>query len=141
MEKNKYKDLVARHTPKEPRLYHGMIAFLTGGMMGVIGQFLIDVYSYYYHISTSNASVFMIITLVFEVEIYLAKLPITVYSEKITLFGKTLSLLDIYVFLSSTLLLFSVCILLNWATAFKPATIPEEIDSTYPSTPVICPAK
>ena len=50
MEKNKYKDLVARHTPKEPRLYHGMIAFLTGGMMGVIGQFLIDVYSYYFHI-------------------------------------------------------------------------------------------
>lgn len=65
MEKNKYKDLVGRHTPKEPRLYHGMIAFLTGGMMGVIGQFLIDVYSYYFHISTSNASVFMIITLVF----------------------------------------------------------------------------
>lgn len=65
MEKNKYKDLVARHTPKEPRLYHGMIAFLTGGMMGVMGQFLIDVYSYYFHISTSNASVFMIITLVF----------------------------------------------------------------------------
>lgn len=65
MEKNKYKDLVARQTPKEPRLYHGMIAFLTGGMMGVIGQFLIDVYSYYFHISTSNASVFMIITLVF----------------------------------------------------------------------------
>lgn len=65
MEKNKYKDLVVRHTPKEPRLYHGMIAFLTGGMMGVIGQFLIDIYSYYFHISTSNASVFMIITLVF----------------------------------------------------------------------------
>ena len=65
MEKNKYKDLVSRHTPKEPRLYHGMIDFLTGGMMGVIGQFLIDVYSYYFHISTSNASVFMIITLVF----------------------------------------------------------------------------
>ena len=25
--------------------------------------------------------------------------------------------------------------------AFKAATIPDEIDSTYPSTPVICPAK
>ena len=31
--------------------------------------------------------------------------------------------------------------LLNLATAFKPATKPEAIDSTYPSTPVICPAK
>lgn len=65
MEKTKYKNLVDKHTPKENRLYHGMIAFITGGMMGVIGQFLIDIYTYYFHISTANASVFMIITLVF----------------------------------------------------------------------------
>ena len=52
------------------------------------------------------------------VDMYLAKLPIIVNSENIT---------------------FSVSF--NLDTAFKDATIPDDIDSTYPSTPVICPAK
>lgn len=65
MEKNKYKKIVDRHTPKENRLYNGMIAFLTGGLMGVIGQGLIDVYTYYLDMSTKDASVLMITTLIF----------------------------------------------------------------------------
>ena len=65
MEKNKYKRLVEKHTPKENSLYHGLLAFITGGMMGVIGQFLIDVYSSLLHIPSSEASSYMIITLIF----------------------------------------------------------------------------
>ena len=65
MEKNKYKRLVEKHTPKENSLYHGLLAFITGGIMGVIGQFLIDVYSSLLHIPTSEASSYMIITLIF----------------------------------------------------------------------------
>ena len=65
MEKNKYKNLVDKHTPKENRLYNTLIAFLTGGIMGIIGEFLVEFYSYYFEISTKDASVFMIITLVF----------------------------------------------------------------------------
>ena len=33
--------------------------------MGIIGNFLIDAYSYYFNISSKDASVFMIITLIF----------------------------------------------------------------------------
>lgn len=65
MEKNKYKDLVKRYTPKENRLYNGMLAFLTGGTVGIIGQALMDLYSYWFHIPTSEASSFMIVTLIF----------------------------------------------------------------------------
>jgi stage V sporulation protein AC len=65
MDKNKYKELVNRKTPKENILYNAMIAFFIGGIMGIIGQFLIDVYSFLFHISTTEASVFMIITLIF----------------------------------------------------------------------------
>lgn len=65
MEKNKYKRLVEKHTPKENSLYHGLLAFITGGIMGVIGQFLIDVYSSILHIPSSDASSYMIITLIF----------------------------------------------------------------------------
>ena len=43
MEKNKYKDLVSSHTPKENRLYNGMIAFIIGGIMGVIGEILVEI--------------------------------------------------------------------------------------------------
>ena len=65
MEKNKYKDLVNRNTPKENRLYNSLIAFVIGGIMGVIGQLLLVVYSYYLNIPTKEAGTFMIITLIF----------------------------------------------------------------------------
>lgn len=65
MDKNKYKELVNRKTPKENVLYNAMIAFFIGGIMGVVGQFLIDIYTFLFHISTSEASIFMIITLIF----------------------------------------------------------------------------
>ncbi len=65
MDKNKYKELVAKYTPKENRLYNAIIAFLVGGLVGVFGQILIDLYSYFLNIPTKEASVFMIITLVF----------------------------------------------------------------------------
>jgi len=65
MDNNKYKTLVDRHTPKENRLYNALIAFVIGGIMGLIGQGLVDIYSYFLDISTSDASVLMIVTLVF----------------------------------------------------------------------------
>ena len=65
MEKNKYKNLVSSHTPKEDTLYNSLIAFVIGGIMGVIGQGLIDLYSYLFNVSTSEASILMIVTRIF----------------------------------------------------------------------------
>ena len=65
MEKNKYKSLVQKHTPKEDRLYNGMIAFIIGGLMGIIGNLILNLYSYYLGIPTKEAGTFMIITLIF----------------------------------------------------------------------------
>ena len=65
MEKNKYKELVSKYTPKENRLYNAMVAFFTGGIMGMIGQALIDFYTNILYIPTKEASVFMIVTLIF----------------------------------------------------------------------------
>lgn len=65
MEKNKYKALYQKHIPKENRLLNGLIAFIVGGIMGMLGQFLIDLYSYYLDIPSKDAATFMIITLVF----------------------------------------------------------------------------
>lgn len=65
MEKKEYKKIVEKYTPSEPRLRNSFIAFLVGGLMGMLGNFLVDFYSYYFDLSTKDASVFMIITLVF----------------------------------------------------------------------------
>lgn len=65
MEKKKYTDLVNNKSPKENVLFNTIIAFLVGGLMGVIGQFLVDFYSYVFSIPTAQASIFMIVTLIF----------------------------------------------------------------------------
>lgn len=65
MEKNKYKILVDKHTPKENVLYNTLVAFFIGGIMGMIGNGLVDIYSYFFNISSNDAAVLMIVTLVF----------------------------------------------------------------------------
>ena len=65
MNKNKYKKLYQKYIPKENRLLNGLIAFIIGGFMGMIGQLLIDLYSYYLEIPSKDAATLMIISLVF----------------------------------------------------------------------------
>lgn len=65
MEKRKYQSIVNKYTPKENRIYNGLVAFIIGGLMGMLGQFLIDLYSYFLNIPSKDASVFMIVTLIF----------------------------------------------------------------------------
>lgn len=72
MEKKLYNNLVLKHTPKEKKLKNAIIAFLIGGLMGVIGEVLVDFYSYYLNIPKSSASIFMIITLIFLASLFTA---------------------------------------------------------------------
>lgn len=65
MGNKKYKDLVTKYTPKENVLYNGLIAFFIGGIMGMIGQGLVDIYSYFLNLSKNDAAILMIVTLVF----------------------------------------------------------------------------
>ncbi|MBR3523597.1 MAG: stage V sporulation protein AC [Bacilli bacterium] len=65
MDKKKYQILVKKHCPKENRLLNGLVAFLVGGFMGIIGQFLIDFYKNTFSLSQNYSSALMIITLIF----------------------------------------------------------------------------
>ena len=65
MEKIKYQNLVNKHTPKENILLNALISFTVGGFLGVVGEVLVELYSYYLHIPAKDASVFMIVTLIF----------------------------------------------------------------------------
>lgn len=65
MEKEKYQRIVEKHKPTENRLINGLKAFVIGGMMGVLGEVLVELYSYFLDIPTKEAGTFMIITLIF----------------------------------------------------------------------------
>lgn len=65
MEKNKYKNIVKEKTEKENIIVNALIAFVIGGLMGVIAQGLIDIYSYALDISTKEATICMLVTLIF----------------------------------------------------------------------------
>ena len=65
MEKKKYQGIVKKYTPKENRIYNGLVAFVVGGFMGVLGEILMELYSYFLDIPVKEASVFMIVTLIF----------------------------------------------------------------------------
>ena len=72
MEKKEYKKIVDRHKPTETRVQNAIISFLIGGLVGLIGQGLIDFYSNWLDISTKDASTFMIVTLVFVAALFTA---------------------------------------------------------------------
>ena len=65
MEKSKYQSIIDKHSPKEDVLFNMVTAFVIGGVMGIIGQGLIDFYSTVLSISSKEATVFMLTTLIF----------------------------------------------------------------------------
>jgi len=72
MEKKLYDKLVMSHKPDEKRGEHAVIAFLIGGLVGVLGQLLVEFYSYYLHLSSNDAAVFMMVTLIFFASLFTA---------------------------------------------------------------------
>lgn len=72
MDKKKYQKIVDKHKATESRRLNLLIAFVVGGIVGALGQFLIEFYSYYLNISTKDASVFMIVTLIFFATLFTA---------------------------------------------------------------------
>lgn len=65
MEKEQYLSIVKKNKAKENKIFNLIKAFLIGGLFGMLGNFLIDFYSKILSIPTSDASVYMIITLIF----------------------------------------------------------------------------
>lgn len=63
--KKDYKKIVDSHKPNENRLLNVIKAFIVGGLFGMLGNFLVDFYAKILNIPSNDASVFMIITLVF----------------------------------------------------------------------------
>lgn len=65
MEAKKYQKIVDKHIPKEEKTNNLLVAFLTGGLIGLLGNFLMDIYAYFFYIQTTEAGVLMLVTLIF----------------------------------------------------------------------------
>ena len=65
MEFKKYEQIVDKHISKEYKTNNLLISFLTGGLIGILANFIINLYCYLFHISTSKASGYMLITFIF----------------------------------------------------------------------------
>ena len=72
MKNKKYEDIIQKHRPNEERGKNGLVAFLIGGLVGALGEILIEVYIMYFHVSQTQASVFMIVTLIFIAALFTA---------------------------------------------------------------------
>lgn len=65
MESIKYKKIVEKHKPKESRIQNAFIAFVTGGLLGTIGQLLTELFIKVFSLSFKDASSLMGIVLIF----------------------------------------------------------------------------
>lgn len=61
----KYKDIVNKNLPDQKKFNKYISAFLFGGVLGFIGNVLLEFYSYILHISKDDSAVFVITTLIF----------------------------------------------------------------------------
>ena len=68
----KYDELVKKHTPKEEKSKNLLISFLIGGIVGSIGEWLIQLFCFLFHTSRTVSSVYMIITLIFLAALFTA---------------------------------------------------------------------
>ena len=65
MDNKEYSKLVKECTPKEDLLRNVIISFIIGGFIGLLGNLMIDIYTYTFDISRNDGAILMVITLIF----------------------------------------------------------------------------
>ena len=64
MTNKEYKDLTKKIIPKEDKLKNGVVSFLVGGFVGMLGQVIVTILEYF-NIKHSDATSIMIVILIF----------------------------------------------------------------------------
>ncbi len=64
MNKEKYKEIVSKNTPKEDTVKNGIIAFLVGGGLGALSELLLRLYCLLFDMPRKEAGVLVILTLI-----------------------------------------------------------------------------
>ena len=64
MDKNKYKEIVDKNTPKEDSFKNSIIAFLVGGILGALGELLLRCYMMWLDLPRKESGVLVTLTFV-----------------------------------------------------------------------------
>ena len=67
-----YEKIVKLHQPKEEKMKMAIMAFLSGGVMGLLGEGLIRLYICIFALSRNDASMYMIVTFIFLASLFTA---------------------------------------------------------------------
>lgn len=59
-----YKNISKKNTPSEEKLKNAIIAFVTGGIVGVIAEGLIRIYGYYLNLPRTDSGILALLTLI-----------------------------------------------------------------------------
>ena len=62
--KDRYNEIVKKHTPKEDILKNAIVTFISGGLLGMVSEFLLNCYILWFNIPRKEAGVIVILTLI-----------------------------------------------------------------------------
>lgn len=65
MNKERYKELISKIVPEENKTKNGIIAFLTGGLIGFLGQVIVTILENNFNVAHKDATTIMIVILIF----------------------------------------------------------------------------
>lgn len=99
MNNKEYQNFIKKYIPKPQKMINGITVFIAGGLMGLSGEMLLELYMFYLHIPRKEAGVLVILTLIvisailtslgiFDIMVTKLKsaliIPITGFSHSIT---------------------------------------------------------
>ena len=70
--KDRYNEIVTKHTPKEDVLKNALLVFLYGGIFGALSEFLLRCYVMWFNLPRKEAGVAVILTLIIVASILTA---------------------------------------------------------------------
>ncbi len=65
MNKERYKEITSKIVPKEDKVKNGIIAFLVGGLIGLLGEIIVVVLENNFNVEHKDATSIMIVILIF----------------------------------------------------------------------------
>ncbi len=72
MRNTKYDKIADVHKAPEDRMKNALVAFVSGGVMGVLGEGMIEWLCCYFHMARSDAGIVMIVTFIFLASLFTA---------------------------------------------------------------------
>ena len=67
-----YKKIIKKHRPTEHRFFNALIAFIVGGAVGSLGQYLSECYASFFNIPTKDSIALVLLTYIFLASLFTA---------------------------------------------------------------------